>query len=48
MMLERGFKDDIEFILEEISKQTKNKPQNLFFSATMPKWVVSLTKKYMK
>ena len=47
-MLEKGFKDDIEFILERANQsQNIKKIQHLFFSATMPKWVVALTDKFM-
>ena len=44
MMLEMGFINDIEFIVESI----KNKHQTALFSATFPKEIISLSKKYQK
>jgi ATP-dependent RNA helicase DeaD len=41
-MLNMGFRDDIELILKSIPKER----QTVFFSATMPKEFLSLTKKY--
>jgi ATP-dependent RNA helicase DeaD len=41
-MLDMGFRDDIELILKSIPKER----QTIFFSATMPKEFLSLTKKY--
>ncbi len=41
-MLDMGFRDDIELILKSIPKER----QTVFFSATMPKEFLSLTKKY--
>ncbi|MAM42495.1 MAG: RNA helicase, partial [Thaumarchaeota archaeon] len=41
-MLEMGFIDDIEFIIRSI----KNKHQTALFSATFPKPIIELTKKY--
>ena len=43
-MLDMGFIDDIEFILENIPKNR----QTLLFSATMPKEIVRLSERYMK
>jgi len=43
-MLDMGFRDDIEFIL----KSTPAERQTLMFSATMPKPILELTKKYLK
>ncbi len=43
-MLSMGFKDDLEAILAE----TPEERQVLLFSATMPRGIVSITKKYMK
>ncbi|MDR3111548.1 MAG: DEAD/DEAH box helicase [Elusimicrobiota bacterium] len=43
-MLDMGFRDDIEMIL----KNTPENRQTAFFSATLPKEFVSLTKKYQK
>ncbi len=41
-MLNMGFKEDIEFILSQMPE----KRQTVFFSATMPKPIMELTKKY--
>ncbi|KXZ39379.1 ATP-dependent RNA helicase DeaD [Alkalithermobacter thermoalcaliphilus JW-YL-7 = DSM 7308] len=41
-MLDMGFREDIESILEKTSKER----QTIFFSATMPKEILDLTKKY--
>jgi ATP-dependent RNA helicase DeaD len=41
-MLDMGFRDDIELILKSIPEER----QTVFFSATMPKEFLSLTKKY--
>lgn len=41
-MLDMGFREDIEFIMEKISKQR----QTILFSATMPQAILDLTKKY--
>lgn len=43
-MLDMGFRDDIELILKSIPEQR----QTVFFSATMPKEFLFLTKKYQK
>ncbi|QIB26830.1 DEAD/DEAH box helicase [Caloranaerobacter azorensis] len=43
-MLDMGFRDDIEKILKEIPKER----QTVMFSATMPKPILELTKKYQK
>ncbi|MDK2918348.1 MAG: ATP-dependent helicase DeaD [Candidatus Petromonas sp.] len=44
VMLDMGFRDDIETILKGIPKDR----QTIFFSATMPKPILDLTKKYQK
>ena len=44
VMLDMGFVDDIETILKDIPK----KRQTLFFSATIPKSILSLSKKYQR
>lgn len=41
-MLDMGFRDDIEFILKNLPEEK----QTVFFSATMPKEFLALTKKY--
>jgi ATP-dependent RNA helicase DeaD len=43
-MLDMGFQDDIEFILQTVPKTR----QTAMFSATMPKEFLALTKKYQK
>lgn len=43
-MLDMGFVDDMEEIIKNISKDR----QTLLFSATMPRPILSLTKKYMR
>ncbi|MDR1122450.1 MAG: DEAD/DEAH box helicase [Endomicrobium sp.] len=43
-MLNMGFRDDIELILKSMPR----KKQTVFFSATMPKEFIFLTKKYQK
>jgi len=43
-MLDMGFRDDIETIMRKIPEQR----QTIFFSATMPKAILDLTKKYQK
>jgi ATP-dependent RNA helicase DDX21 len=47
-MLKQGFQEDIEKIFEYIRKNgPPNKTQNLLFSATVPSWVVDLSRKYL-
>ncbi|KAK1393415.1 DEAD-box ATP-dependent RNA helicase 53 [Heracleum sosnowskyi] len=43
-MLNVGFADDVETILKYLPQNR----QTLMFSATMPKWIVQLTRKYLK
>ncbi len=43
-MLNMGFREDIEWVLERSPKE----PQTVFFSATMPKQILALTKNYQK
>ncbi|SHH25332.1 DEAD/DEAH box helicase [Tepidibacter thalassicus] len=43
-MLDMGFRDDIEEILQKVPENR----QTIFFSATMPKAILDLTKKYQK
>lgn len=43
-MLDMGFRDDIEAILREMPEER----QTVFFSATMPKPIMDLTKRYQK
>ncbi|CAF2153564.1 hypothetical protein BRARA_A02729 [Brassica rapa] len=42
-MLQVGFAEDVEIILERLPE----KRQSMMFSATMPSWIRSLTKKYL-
>jgi len=46
-MLEKGFKLDVERIMDEIEAQA-GKTQNMMFSATIPGWVAGIAKKYLK
>lgn len=43
-MLKYGFVDDVETILKNLPDER----QTLMFSATMPKWIVELTRKFLK
>lgn len=43
-MLDMGFRDDIESIMEQLPESR----QTVFFSATMPKPILALTQKYQK
>ncbi|RWR81846.1 DEAD-box ATP-dependent RNA helicase 53-like protein [Cinnamomum micranthum f. kanehirae] len=43
-MLAVGFEEDVEEILDKLPQ----KRQSMMFSATMPSWIRSLTKKYLK
>lgn len=43
-MLDMGFRDDIEFILKSVPKER----QTVLFSATMPKPILELSKKYLQ
>ena len=43
-MLDMGFRDDIEAIFQELPEER----QTVFFSATMPKPILELTRKYQK
>ena len=43
-MLNMGFREDIDIILEKVPEDK----QTIFFSATMPKGILDLTRKYMK
>lgn len=46
-MLRIGFQEDIEKIFKFIKKHTDKYTQNMLFSATIPEWVVDLSKKYL-
>ena len=43
-MLDMGFRDDIETILAEVPEER----QTMLFSATMPKPILDITRKYQK
>ncbi|VFQ76083.1 unnamed protein product [Cuscuta campestris] len=43
-MLNVGFADDVETILEKVPR----KRQTMMFSATMPNWILKLTQKFLK
>lgn len=43
-MLNVGFAEDVEVIMEKLPK----KRQNLMFSATMPKWIQKITRQYLQ
>ncbi len=44
-ILNMGFRDDMETILKKVPKENR---QTVFFSATMPKPILELTKKYLR
>ncbi|XP_010458375.1 PREDICTED: DEAD-box ATP-dependent RNA helicase 7-like isoform X2 [Camelina sativa] len=45
-MLRMGFVEDVEFILGKVEDATK--VQTLLFSATLPQWVQSISRKFLK
>lgn len=50
MMLDMGFKDDIDEVLYQVSvasKNTQNELQICLFSATVPDWVKKVAREYM-
>lgn len=47
-MLNMGFADDVETILDGLGKDNEKKPQCLLFSATTPPWVKNIGKKYQE
>jgi ATP-dependent RNA helicase DDX21 len=46
-MLDMGFQQDVETIMEEVTKQCTDKPQFILFSATIPPWVRNVAKKHL-
>lgn len=46
-MLKMGFQEDIEKIFEFVKKNAKAEPQTLLFSATIPEWVMDISRKYL-
>jgi ATP-dependent RNA helicase DDX21 len=47
-MLNMGFADDVETILDGLGKDNKAKAQCLLFSATTPPWVKNIGRKYQE
>ena len=47
-MLNMGFADDVEVILDGLGENNQKKPQCLLFSATTPAWVTSIGRKYQE
>ena len=48
-MLNMGFADDVEKILQSVDRSDPNKPiQTLLFSATIPSWVQQVARKYLR
>lgn len=49
-MLEMGFREDVDFILDRMKeiKTGKNDIQYLLFSATLPSWIYSIARRFMK
>lgn len=47
-MLNMGFADDVEVILDGLGEDNDKKPQCLLFSATTPPWVKDIGKKYQE
>lgn len=46
-MLNMGFQEDVEKVMNTITKSNKEKPQFLLFSATVPHWVKDVARKYL-
>ena len=46
-MLDMGFQQDIEQIMQEVGKQGESKPQFILFSATVPPWVQNVAKNHL-
>ena len=42
-----GFKEEVDKILRLIRNKSKNHIQTLLFSATLPEWIMSLSKNYL-
>ena len=47
MMLDMGFKEDVEKIIEIVQQSIKFVPQYLLFSATVPAWVKDVARRYL-
>lgn len=48
IMLKLGFKEDVDNILASVQRASANDVQLLLFSATIPAWVRSIARSYMK
>lgn len=46
-MLNMGFQEDVEEVMNSVSKVAKEKPQFMLFSATVPHWVKDVARKYL-
>jgi ATP-dependent RNA helicase DDX21 len=46
-MLNMGFQEDVEKIMQSVTKVGKEKPQFLLFSATVPHWVKAVARNYL-
>lgn len=47
-MLDMGFKQDVDAILEFMKDECETFPQVLLFSATVPDWVRQISRSYLK
>lgn len=46
-MLDMGFKEDVDWILDCVHETVRTPPQFLLFSATVPPWVQSMAREYL-
>lgn len=46
-MLNMGFQEDIETIMNKVDQEVKERPQFLLFSATIPDWLKGVARKYL-
>lgn len=46
-MLNMGFEEDIETIIQKVEEEVQEKPQFLMFSATIPDWMKTTARKYL-
>jgi ATP-dependent RNA helicase DDX21 len=46
-MLNMGFQEDVEKVMSSITRDVKEKPQFMMFSATVPSWVKDVARKYL-
>lgn len=47
-MLDMGFKEDVDWILDCVHETVVEQPQFLLFSATVPDWVKSMARDYLQ